>query len=279
MLSSVVVHPDLKEVVPIGAEPIVKQDGDNKNDCERNAMKRLVADLRREHPHLNLILTADGLSSNGPLIKQVKKLRMHYIFSCKKSDHPYLFKLLETDSLNRVTEFEIVKDKVRHQFRFANDVLLNQAHLDLSVNFLEYWQHIEGKRTLHFSWVTDLTITRNNVMELMRGGRARWKIENETYNTLKNQGYNFEHNFGHGYKNLSVNFALIMFLVFAVDQAQQICCPVFKRALNQLQVRMDLWERIRAIFFLMEVHSYIQVLTLIYERPPNSGFLLTLDTG
>ena len=32
-------------------------------------------------------------------------------------------------------------------------------------------------------------------------------VENETFNTLKNQGYQLEHNFGHGTKNLSTVFA------------------------------------------------------------------------
>ena len=38
--------------------------------------------------------------------------------------------------------------------------------------------------------------------------RARWKIENETFNTLKNQGYHFEHNYGHGEQHLSVVFVM-----------------------------------------------------------------------
>jgi len=52
----------------------------------------------------------------------------------------------------------------------------------------------------------------------MRAGRARWKIENEAFNTLKNQGYQFEHNFGHGQQQLSVVLALLMMLAFLVDQ-------------------------------------------------------------
>ena len=65
----------------------------------------------------------------------------------------------------------------------------------------------------------------------MRGGRARWKIENETFNTLKNQGYHFEHNYGHGKKNLPVVLAMVMLLAFfLVDQAQQRCCPLFQAA-------------------------------------------------
>jgi hypothetical protein len=52
----------------------------------------------------------------------------------------------------------------------------------------------DGTRQKHFAWVTDLTITEENAPTLVAGGRARWKIENETFNTLKNQGYHFEHN-------------------------------------------------------------------------------------
>ncbi|MBW2708750.1 MAG: transposase, partial [Deltaproteobacteria bacterium] len=78
-----------------------------------------------------------------------------------------------------------------------------ESNQDLLINFLEYWE-ITPEKTQHFSWVTDFTITKGNAYELMRGGHARWKIENETFNTLKNQGYHFGHNYGLGKKNLSV---------------------------------------------------------------------------
>ena len=45
---------------------------------------------------------------------------------------------------------------------------------------------------------------------------------------LKNQGYNFEHNYGHGEQHLSVVFAMLMMLAFLVDQAQQLCCALFQ---------------------------------------------------
>ncbi len=66
----------------------------------------------------------------------------------------------------------------------------------------------------------------------MRGGRARWRIENKTFNTLKNQGYHFEHNYGHGDQNLATVLVLLMFLAFTVDQIRQQCCRFF-RALHQ----------------------------------------------
>jgi hypothetical protein len=61
----------------------------------------------------------------------------------------------------------------------------------------------------HWSWVTDIRVSKRNVYHLMRGGRARWKIETETFNTLKNQGYHFEHNYGHGEQHLFVVFATL----------------------------------------------------------------------
>ena len=106
--------------------------------------------------------------------------------------------------------------KTIHRYRFINQVPLNESNQELLVNFLEYWE-IKGDKVRHFSWVTDLTLKKRTVGVVMRGGRARWKIENETFNTLKNQGYHFEHNFGHGKKNLSVNFAVLMMLAFLID--------------------------------------------------------------
>jgi hypothetical protein len=92
-------------------------------------------------------------------------------------------------------------------------------------------------------------VTEGNVSKIMRGGRARWRIENETFNTLKNQGYQFEHNFGHGKKNLSVVFAMLMMLAFLVDQVQQLACRLFQAVWAKLGSKRSLWEQMRALFF------------------------------
>jgi hypothetical protein len=73
--------------------------------------------------------------------------------------------------------------------------------------------------------------------------------ENETFNTLKNQGYHFEHNYGHGYQHLSVVFAVLMMLAFCVDQVQQLCCPLFQAVWAKLGSKRRLWERMRALFY------------------------------
>ena len=82
----------------------------------------------------------------------------------------------------------------------------------------------------------------------MRAGRARWKIENETFNTLKNQGYNLGHNYGLGEKNLGAVFTTLMMLAFLIDQIQQMSCWLFQAAWKKAESKRYLWESIRAFF-------------------------------
>ena len=288
MLGAVIVHPDLKEVIPLAPEPIIKQDGKEKNDCERNAGKRFFEKLRQDHPHLRLIITEDALSSNAPHIREILKHHMHYILGVKEGDHPYLFAYIATAAQNNLTtQFELLDDSfptaTTQRFRFLNQVPINESNPDLLVNVLEYWEIKQDQRThvvktRHFAWVTDFTVTQGNAFKIMRGGRARWKIENETFNTLKNQGYNFEHNFGHGYKNLSVVLAMLMLLAFLVDQTQQLCCPMFQAVLDKLGSKTALWFKLRGLFdnhILSSIFQMYQALLFGFEKqilvPSNSS--------
>ena len=255
MLGAAIVHPDFKEVIPLAPEPIIKQDGETKNDCERNAAKRFFEQLRQDHPHLPLIVIEDALSSNAPHIRELKRHNLHYILGVKEGDHAFLFEHVQAaQQAGRTTEVEIKGVGVTHRFRFLNQVPLNKSNQDVLVNFVEYWEIKNGK-TRHFAWITDFTVTQANVFQIMRGGRARWKVENETFNTLKNQGYHFEHNFGHGKENLSVVFALLMMLAFLVDQTQQLACRLFQAVLEKEGSRKRLWEHMRALFHSLEFDS------------------------
>ena len=272
MLGAALVHPDQRTVIPLMPEPIVKQDGTGKNDCERNAAKRFIAKLRKDHPHLKFIVTEDSLSSNAPHIETLHAHGLHYILGVKDGDHAYLFEQVQAaDQAGRVTSYERHDRAARvvHRFRFVNDVPLNTSHRDVRVNFIEYWEVGEHK-VQHFSWVTDLRVSQRNVYHLMRGGRARWKIENETFNTLKNQGYHFEHNYGHGTQNLSVVFAMVMMLAFLVDQTQQLCCALFQAVWAKLGSKRLLWERMRALFYDYALESMRQLLEALFyglEKP------------
>jgi len=278
MLGAAIIHPDQRAVIPLMPEPIVNCDGTDKNDCERNAAKRFVAKLRQDHPHLKFIVTEDSLSSNAPHIETLHNYGCHYLLGVKEGDHTYLFQQVEAaEHAGRVTYYER-HDRAAglvHRFRFINDVPLNASNPDVRVNFIEYWEMSDNK-VQHFSWVTDLWVNKRNVFHLMRGGRARWKIENETFNTLKNQGYNFEHNYGHGEQHLSVVFAMLMMLAFLVDQAQQLCCALFQAVWAKLGSKRRLWERMRALFYTYALASMRQLFeALLYglKKPiPVFGF-------
>ena len=272
MVAGAFVSPDCKEVFVLCPELIRRQDGSNKNDCERNAVRRYFVDFRREHPHLKVIVTEDGLSANAPHIKDLMAHDLRYILSAKPGDHAYMFSHIDTAAeRGDVTDLILPDGKMTnrtHCFRFLNAVPLNKASEDeLRVNFLEHWEvetrGEEVKVRNRFSWVTDLTITPDNAMEIMRCGRARWRIENETFNTLKNQGYNLGHNYGLGKKYLSAVFMHLMLLAFLVDQVQQLCCPLFQAARAKVSSKRSLWERIRNYFNTFIAPSMERILRMI----------------
>ena len=86
-LSAVLVHPDKKNVFPLAVEPIIKQDGTTKNDCERNAAFRILKTLKASHPHLKFIILLDALYANGPLISLLKELNFKFIITAKNTDY------------------------------------------------------------------------------------------------------------------------------------------------------------------------------------------------
>lgn len=233
---------------------IVRQDGSSKNDCERNAAKRYLDDFRREHPHLKTIVIEDALASNAPHIQELERHDLRYILGAKPNDHEYLYQRVDDAAeTGHINEFHLADpDKAgkHHCFRYLNGVPLNKSSEGvLRVNFLEYWEADDAGNILRrFAWVTDLPLSQKNVYDVMRAGRSRWRIENETFNTLKNQGYNLEHNYGLGRQHLSAVFAHLMMLAFLVDQVQQLCCPLFQAAKAKYNNMRYLWERIRGFF-------------------------------
>ena len=328
-LAAVMVCPGIKEVLPLGIEPIIKQDGAIKNDCEINAAKRLLQTIRTSHPNLKVILVMDALYANAPLIKLMKELNFSYIITGKGLNHLYDEFKLNTN----VIEHEIKNNTLEQTYTFANDLGLNATNSDVKVNYVEYnelihkkifkvremiseptndkfprrtdavvynnevyFKHVDSgqltklklvdfdqdvnlrnvKKYLNkveddsitsqglgspakkffSSWITDLCLSVDTVANIVVSGRSRWSIENETFNTLKNLGYNFEHNYGHGYKNLSVVLCHLMFLAFAIDQIQSYCGYYFKQALKLVSAKKYIWEKIRTVFTSFAVRSW-----------------------
>ncbi len=88
-------------------------------------------------------------------------------------------------------------------------------------------------------------------------------LSNSGFNTLKNLGYNFEHNFGHGKQNLCNNLAVIMMLVFLVDQLQHLACKLFQKAVEKERRLSYLWDHMRGYFHTLYFKNWQELLAIM----------------
>jgi len=201
-------------------------------------------------------LVEDALYANAPHIKQILSYEWDYLINVKPSSHEGLFNYFEARLQRKQVRKWTIKDgKHTHRFCWINNVPLNQSS-DVRCNFLYYEQEDHKGNIQVFSWVTSLKLRKTNVFEIMRTARARWKIENETFNTLKNQGYHFEHNYGHGYNNLSSILAMIMLIAFFIDQIMQACSVLLNRIYKKAKSKKKVFHTIRALFSIAFLASF-----------------------
>jgi hypothetical protein len=253
MLCAALVHPDKREVFILDVEPIIQQDGTEKNDCERNAAKRLQENMgesyKKYQKQYNFLLVEDALYANAPHIEILESNHYSYILNVKPDSHKTLFAYIKGKRERKeLKTFSYSENGIKHEFEYVNNVLLCNSSPTTRVNFIQYSQtDAKGKKTT-FTWITNIKLAENKLVAIMKAGRARWKIENETFNTLKNLGYHFEHNYGHGKDHLSTMFAYLMLLAFYIDQLIQSCCHIFKKIEKNIATKIKIWTTIKAIF-------------------------------
>jgi len=247
IVQAALVHPKLPSVIPLCPEAVKNTDGQEKQDCETNAAKRLLAKIKKAHPKLPLIIVADSLYSKQPMIEAIASHDMHYVFTAKPDDHKMLMEWVNgLRLLNEVVHMEYVDRRGRtHVYEWASAVPLNGSKNSPLVNFFEYWLK-DGQRVgYHNSWVTDLPLDDECIEEMVRIGRSRWMIENEVFNTVKNHGYHIEHNYGHGVKNLSFNFFLLNMLAFFLHQIFELTDRTYQWLRKNLGSKKNLWDHLR----------------------------------
>lgn len=271
-LAAVLVHPEQKEVLPIDFEPIVCQDGAEKNDCERVAAKRLLKSLTEKYPQTKMLLVEDALYANAPHIREVAANGWNYILNVKPDSHKSLFKQFEWRRQSGTVKSceQVGEGGQKKRFRWTENLFLCQSAADVKVNFLWFEETDKLGKVTRWTWVTSLPLSRKTVEKVMKAGRARWKIENETFNTLKNQGYHFEHNYGHGQQYLATVLAMLMMLAFLVDQIQERCSELFGRLRANLRTRAKLWETMRSLFKVVRFRSMSALfarMAELYEIP------------
>ena len=249
-LGATLVAPGHKTVLPLPPEFVRPQDGAAKQDCEVAAAKRWLARVGAGLTWLRPVYLGDDLFARQPMCAAVQAAGGHYLFVCKPSSHKTLGESLNGADLDSLTETRgRGAEKRIHRYRWMTDVPLRDGNDALLVNWLEVEITKPGaaKPTYRCSFVTDLPVTRETVAELAACGRARWKIENETFNVLKTGGYHLEHNFGHGKETLASLLVVLNLLAFAMHNACDLAEVQWQQARERLKARPRLFEHIRTV--------------------------------
>lgn len=275
VLQGAIMHPDKKQVLPVMPEAIANTDGSDKQDCESNAAKRFVKNLKKAHPRQGFLIVGDGLMSHQPMIETHLNEGVHVLFVAKPGDHKYLFEWIKT--YVEVPSLEVIDEKgTTHHYRWKNKVPLHGEQGAIDVNFFEYsMTNTKGKTVYKNSWVTDIKLSQYNIEKMTKAGRCRWKIENECFNTLKNQGYYVEHNYGHGKKHLSHNMYLLTLLAFYFHQIFELTDGTYQACRKKLVSKRFMWEKFRAVisFFIMD--SWEMLMDFVLNRNDYAGIRVT----
>jgi hypothetical protein len=272
-LGASLVAPGHKQVLPLPPEFIAPQDGAEKQDCERNAAKRWLARQGAAITHLRPVFLGDDLFACQSIAAAIRDAGGNFILTCKPSSHQTIAEYLHGAELQEHRPTICKRGKCTTTiYRWLSGVPLRATQDAILVN----WFSIEilnakGKRTYYNSFVTDLAVTPDTVAELAACGRARWKIENETFNVLKTNGYNLEHNFGHGKKTLASVLVILNLLAFAFHTAAYLGVLAWRAAVIARGPTYRFFEHLRTITAYVVFQDWSHLLQSIAAaavRPP-----------
>ena len=269
----VVVAPNNPHVLSLPPEFIMPQDGQKKQDCERAAGKRWVTQHAAHYAPLGGILLGDDLYANQPFCQHTLDHDLHFLFVCKPDSHPTLYQWVETfATAGKVATWSIRKWNGKYSelwtYRFLNQVPLRAGDDALLVNWCELHttRQDTGATLYHNAWVTDLSLTQNNVAEMVDCGRARWKTENENNNVLKTNGYHLEHNFGHGDQYLAMTLITLNLLAFLLHTVSHLTDKVYRLIREELGRRDTFFNDVRALTRYLIFDSWSHLLEFMYTQ-------------
>ncbi len=225
-VTPIVVSPNQNQVISLAPEFIKNLDGHQKQDCENAAVKRWLNKNHQNKYGYPVTLLGDDLYAHQPICELALKQGYNFIFVGRETSHKTLYEWLEF--LEKSGEVTTIKKpqwdgrkNLLYRYRYANRVPLKDEESSLEVNWYEVTVINEETQKIIYqnNWITNHKITENNIEEIVKAGRSRWKVENESNNVLKNHGYNLEHNFGHGENHLCellLSLNLLAFLFHTV---------------------------------------------------------------
>jgi hypothetical protein len=239
-----------------------------KQDCELKAFARLAEQLKSNYPQLSLCLCLDGLYANGTAMDICHKNHWKYIIVFKEGSLPALWQeyqsLVPLCPRNRKTH--TTDAGVRQAFAWVQQL----EHIDDQkrrhrVNAFQC-QEKQVEETHFFAWLTNWSVDGDNVLALgNRGGRCRWKIENEGFNLQKNGGFNLEHAYSTGLlqiKNFYVLLQIAHLILQLVERGNLLTRDAKKLFGSLANLARRLAESIRNILIRTDATDQAQVAKL-----------------
>jgi len=252
-ITPVFVKPGCNKVFTLPPEFITPQDGHKKQDCENAAAKRWLNQFAPLYKTLGITIIGDDLYCKQPLCELILLHELDFILNCKPNSHKTLYQWVE--ELDGLQAVEAVVEKrwtgkndQIDTYRFVNQVPLRDGDDALKVNWCELTTTLsDGTVKYKNAFATNFKITSKNVKKIVADGRARWKIENENNNILKNNGYHLTHNFGHGHKYLAQLFLTFNLLAFLFHTVLEIGDEKYRLLRSELPTRKIFFDDIRAL--------------------------------
>lgn len=168
-----------------------------KQDCELKALQRLAPRIKKTYPHLRFVLALDSLYACGPVLALAKQYHWSLVATFKEGRTPALWR--EFRALLAQCPHNYLKQSWRdgptQEFRWVRGLdYEDSAGRRHQVHALECTETPAQGPARYFAWLTFLPVGAKTVAEIaQKGGRYRWKIENEGFNRQKNSGLNLEH--------------------------------------------------------------------------------------
>ncbi len=173
--------------------------GDDKQDCELKAFKRLAIKLKRTYPRLPILIVADSLYPNQTCFNICDNNGWNYIFTfkdgCLKSIQSEVSRLRPLYEQQKNKQQNTLRENRKlklETFEFINNLIYQNNY---KLNWLEYTKLVDGEVEQLFTHITNISVTKTNIKDVSHNGRLRWLIENQGFNTQKNGGYNLQHKY------------------------------------------------------------------------------------
>jgi hypothetical protein len=282
MLTPVIVAPHQNKVIPLPPEFIVPQDGHDKQDCENAAAKRWLHKHARAYRAYQVTILGDDLYATQPICEVLLEHHLPFILVCKPDSHPTLYAHLAQRTLGKdlsqVTHVLHSPSGVTHAtYRYASQLPLRASADTLYVNWCALTlTDATGAQLYHNAFITQFPLTAKTVAPIVQAGRTRWKVENENNNTLKNQGYHLEHNFGHGTQHLAALLATFNLLAFLFHTLLDLLDSQYHQLRRALVSRKTFFDDLRALTRYLCFTSWTHLLSFMLQglhgsRPLNSS--------